>query len=157
MEPFRTAHGYREFCTLMLGELFFGIAVEHVQEVLEEQPMTIVPLAAPEVCGLINLRGQIGTAVDLKTCLGRTEPSERPESANIILKYQDELWSLVVDQIGDVVSIDSARCAAPPESLSSDCEDLIESTIELNDRLLLILNTTSLFERISGPELVGHD
>jgi purine-binding chemotaxis protein CheW len=141
----------------MLGDLFFGIAVHHVQEVLEEQPMTIVPLAAPEVCGLINLRGQIVTAVDLRTCLGRSGQTNRAVSPNIILQYENEFWSLVVDQIGDVVSIDCDRCAPPPESLSSDCEDLIESTIEMDDRLLLILNTTRLFERISGRELVAHE
>lgn len=152
-----TFHGYREFCTLMLGDLFFGIEVQHVQEVLEEQPMTTVPLAAAEVCGLINLRGQIVTAIDLRTCLGRPGQTDREVSPNIILRYEDELWSLVVDQIGDVVSIDTSRCAPPPESLSSDCEDLIEATIEMDERLLLILNTTSLFERISGREPVGHE
>ena len=129
------------FCTFFLDGLFFGIEVERVQEVFRYQQMTRVPRAANVVEGLINLRGQIVTALDLRR---RLELRPRPEGdlpMNIVLHSDDLSVSLLVDDIGDVVEVTSEAFEAPPETLSGVARELILGAYKLDDRLLLILDT----------------
>ena len=95
----------RQFCTFFLDGLFFGVEVSKVQEVIRYQEMTRVPLAPPVVQGLINLRGQIVTAMDLRR---RLELSERPVGqlpTNVVVQTEDGPMSLLVDEIGDVLEV----------------------------------------------------
>ena len=129
------------FCTFFLDGLFFGIEVERVQEVFRYQQMTRVPRAANVVAGLINLRGQIVTALDLRR---RLELRPRPEGdlpMNIVLQSDDLSVSLLVDDIGDVVEVTSEAFEASPETLSGVARELILGAYKLADRLLLILDT----------------
>ena len=129
------------FCTFFLDGLFFGIEVERVQEVFRYQQMTRVPRAANVVAGLINLRGQIVTALDLRR---RLELRPRPEGdlpMNIVLQSDDLSVSLLVDDIGDVVEVTSEAFEASPETLSGVARELILGAYKLDDRLLLILDT----------------
>lgn len=131
----------KQYCTFRLDELTFGIEVDRVQEVIRYQPMTGVPLANTVVQGLINLRGQIVTALDLRR---RLELEPRPEDKapmNIVVRTFAGGLSLLVDEIGDVVDVDEATFEGPPETLDGIARELIRGAYKLEDRLLLILDT----------------
>lgn len=130
-----------QVCTFLLDNQMFGVDVQCVQEVIRYQEMTEVPLAPEAVCGLINLRGQIVTAIDLRTRLGL---SARPESQlpmNVVVRGDDGAISLLVDQIGDVQEIEPEHLEAPPETLRGDSRSLIRAAYKLKSRLLLVLDT----------------
>mgnify|MGYP000414202455 CR=1 FL=1 len=131
----------RQFCTFLVDGLYFGIEVFQVQEVIRFQEMTRVPLASPVIKGLINLRGQIVTAIDLRRGL---ELAERPESSlpmNVVVRTGDGVVSLLVDEIGEVASTDPATFEPPPETLRGTARTLIDGVYKLKGRLLLVLNT----------------
>ncbi|MEA2698616.1 MAG: purine-binding chemotaxis protein CheW, partial [Myxococcales bacterium] len=100
-------------CTFTVGPYWFGVSVDRVQEVVRNQPITRVPLAAPAVRGLMNLRGQIVMAIDLRRCLGLSATdggdgadTDAPPPMNVILRGPDGPTSLLVDSIGDVREAD---------------------------------------------------
>ena len=126
-------------CTFKLSGLYFGLEVEEVQEVLRFQEMTRVPLASPEVEGLINLRGQIVTAIDMRRRM-RFEP--RPEGTlpmNVVLTPKHGSVSLLVDEIGEVLEVDEQAFASPPPTLDPALRELIRGVYKLDERLLLVL------------------
>jgi purine-binding chemotaxis protein CheW len=131
----------KQFCTFFLNGLYFGVEVLKVQEVIRYQEMTRVPLAPGMIRGLINLRGQIVTAVDLRLRLELPprESSELP--MNVVVRSEDGAVSLLVDEIGDVVEIEEDIFEAPPETLKGVARDLIQGVYKLKERLLLVLNT----------------
>lgn len=128
------------FCTFWVDGLYFGVEVERVQEVLRYQEMTRVPLAPPVVRGLINLRGQIVTAIDMRRRLNLRERSDGKPPMNVILRSEDGAMSLLVDEIGEVLSTSGDACEPPPETLRGLGRQLIKSVYKLNDRLLLVLD-----------------
>ena len=131
----------RQFCTFFLDGLYFGVEVHKVQEVIRYQEMTSVPLAPKVVRGLINLRGQIVTAIDLRR---RLELPDRPSDRlpmNVVVRGDDGAMSLLVDEIGDVVEAQEESFERPPETLKGIARDLIGGAYKLKDRLLLTLDT----------------
>ena len=133
-----------EYCTFEVGRMLFGVDVAHVQEVLRYQEITPVPLAAPSVRGLINLRGQIVTAVDLRRRLGTAVPVD-DEPLNIVVRVGDRNVSLLVDAIGDVITTDAA-VDAPPSTAAGAVLDAICGVVQLADRLMLVLDTARVTE-----------
>jgi purine-binding chemotaxis protein CheW len=131
----------KQFCTFFLDGLFFGVEVLKVQEVIRYQQMTRVPLAPATLKGLINLRGQIVTAVDLRHRLGFPERNTDSLPMNVVVRCDDGAVSLLVDEIGDVVEIDDDVYERPPETLQGLARELILGVYKLKDRLLLILDT----------------
>ena len=131
----------KQFCTFSVDGLFFGVEVLQVQEVIRYQEMTPVPLAPAVVNGLINLRGQIVTAIDLRRALGLTERPAGSLPMNVVVRTDDGVVSLLVDEIGDVLNVDEASFERPPETLSGTARELITGVYKLKERLLLILDT----------------
>ena len=136
-----TQRGSTQFATFSIGDLFFGIDVLNVQEVLRHQQMTRVPLAPGVIRGLINLRGQIVTAVDMRGRLGLPALRTAGASMNMVVRTQEGAVSLLVDEIGDVLSVDEATFEPPPDNLSPVARNLIRGIYKLKDRLLLVLDT----------------
>jgi purine-binding chemotaxis protein CheW len=130
-----------KFCTFTLDGMLFGVEVLKVQEVIRFQEMTRVPLAPSVVRGLINLRGQIVTAIDLRRRLELHErPADQPPM-NVVIRTEDEAVSLLVDEIGDVREVDEDAFERPPETLRGIARELIRGAYKLQDRLLLVLDT----------------
>ena len=130
----------RQFSTFVVDGYLFGVPVIHVQEVIRYQEMTSVPLSPRTVGGLINLRGQIVMAIDLRS---RLEFGPRPDGElpmNVVIKTDDGAVSLLVDHIGDVVEIDEDRFETPPDTLQGVARDLIDGVYKLDDGLLLSLD-----------------
>jgi purine-binding chemotaxis protein CheW len=130
----------QQFCTFYLDEQCFGIDVLKVQEIVPQQPMTRVPLAHPMIHGLINLRGQIVTAIDLRCRLELPSLSADVAPVNIVVQTDDGAISLLVDEIGDVIDVTGCQFDRPPETLQGVARELIRGTYLLPDRLLVILD-----------------
>ncbi|MBI1761629.1 MAG: chemotaxis protein CheW [Acidobacteria bacterium] len=131
----------QQFCTFYLDNLFLGVEVLRVQEVIRYQEMTRVPLASEVVKGLINLRGQIVTAIDLRQQLQlKARSAERPPM-NVVIRTDDGAVSLLVDEIGDVLEVSAEQFEQPPETLHGTARALVRGVYKLKDRLLLILDT----------------
>jgi purine-binding chemotaxis protein CheW len=140
----------QQFCTFFLEGLFFGIEVEKVQEVIRYQEMTRVPLAPSVVGGLINLRGQIVTAVDMRRRLGLSERPEDQLPMNVVVRTEDGAVSLLVDEIGDVLETEEESFERPPETVQGVARELIRGVYKLKGQLLLILDTDKALNEVSA-------
>lgn len=128
------------YCTFRVEDLYFGVEVLRVQEVIRSQQMTRIPCASPVVRGLMNLRGQIVTALDLRRRIGLPERTSTRPLMNVVIRTSDGPVSLLVDEIGDVLQIDPNHFEQPPETLQGLPRDLIRGVYKLDQRLLLVLN-----------------
>ena len=131
----------QQFCTFFLDNLVFGVEVEKVQEVIRHQPTTRVPLAPEILGGLINLRGQIVTAVDLRRRLAMSERAAGQAPMNVVIRTEEGPVSLLVDEIGDVVEVEQGDFERPPDTLQGEARNLIGGAFKLKGRLLLLLDT----------------
>lgn len=131
----------QQFCTFRVDSLFLGIDVQQVQEVIRYQDITRVPLASPAIRGLINLRGQIVTAIDLRERLGLPPRRAGALPMNVVVRTDEGALSLLVDEIGDVQEVQADSFERPPETLQGEVRRLILGTYKLPDRLLLALDT----------------
>ena len=130
----------RQLCTFFLDDLYFGVEVQKVQEVIRYQEMTRVPLAPPVVRGLINLRGQIVTALDMRRRLDLPGLPEGRLPMNVVIRTENGPLSLLVDEIGDVLEVNADEFEQPPETLRGVVRELIRGTYKLKGRLLLNLD-----------------
>jgi purine-binding chemotaxis protein CheW len=139
-----------QYCTFFVRGLFLGLEVTCIQEVIRAQPLTVVPLTSNVIAGLMNLRGQIVTAIDLRHRLGlpAREPDERP--INVVVRTPDGAVSLLVDEIGDVIEVDAESFERPPDTLSDEARDLIRGAYKLKGRLLLVLDPSRTIDADSG-------
>ena len=134
----------RQFCTFYVDGHYFGLDVLRVQEVIRYQEMTRAPLAPPAVRGLINLRGQIVTAIDLRRRLDLGELPAGQLPVNVVVRTDDGAVSLLVDEIGDVLEVRDEDFEPRPETLKGQVRDLIQGAYKLPKRLLLILDTSKV-------------
>lgn len=131
----------RQFCTFYVGGHCFGIEVHAVQEVLRHQEMTRVPLSPPEVEGLINLRGQIVMAIDLRRRLGLDPRPENVRPMNIIVHTPEGATSFLVDEIGEVIPVEDEAFEPAPPTLTGTPGELVEGVYKLDGELMLVLDT----------------
>ena len=131
----------KQFCTFFLDGHYFGVPVQQVQEVLRYQEMTEVPLVSSVVRGLINLRGQIIAAVDLRRQLGLGDRGEKQKPMNVIMRSEEGAFSLLVDEIGDVIEVEEDSFERPPDSLRGIAKGMLRGVYKLPARLLLVLDT----------------
>ena len=135
-----TTEEIQQICTFHVGPLFLGVDVRVVQEVIRYQEMTPVPLARRGVEGLINLRGQIVTALDLRVQLNLPPGESQELPMNVVVRIDDSIASLLVDEIGDVVDIDPSQLEPPPSTLAIGSTKFFKSVFKMEDKLLLLLN-----------------
>ncbi|BAT55973.1 hypothetical protein NOS3756_49700 [Nostoc sp. NIES-3756] len=188
-----------QFCTFWLNNIYFGINVQHVQEVIRSQVITRVPLAPPDVCGLINLRGQIIPVIDLQKRLnigtqehlsdsqlkhesdfsryladpspnlspGRREALISPPSLvgkgagglgflhdmktqkhesgfNIVVYFDNEVVSLLVDDVGDVLEFPENTFQLPPATLKGRMRQVLAGAYPLSEGFLLVVDTEKI-------------
>ena len=132
----------RQYCTFLLDHHLFGVPVESVQEVLKQQALTTVPLAPPDVSGLINLRGQIITTLELRSRLGLGTRVPGAPALNVVVRTEaGGVVSLLVDEIGDVLEPTEDSFEALPETVPSHIRALVSRVCKLDGRLMLVLDT----------------
>lgn len=144
-----------QFSTFVLDKLLFGVELRQVQEVIRNLEMTRVPLAPDVVSGLINLRGQIVTAIDLRRRLELTPAPEGALPMNVVIRNEDGAVSLLVDEIGDVVEVDEESFEPPPETLRGTVRTMIRGVHKLNNRLMHVLDTEKACQIADAIELAG--
>jgi purine-binding chemotaxis protein CheW len=132
-----------QYCTFAVGDMVFGVEVERVQEAIRFQAMTPVPLAPSVVGGLLNLRGQIVTAIDLRTRLGLPDRADGASPMNVVVRTADGVVSLLVDEIGDVLEVDGTGFEPIPETVVAEGAELIIGAHTLSGFLLLVLDVDS--------------
>lgn len=142
----------QQFCTFFLADQLFGISVEEVQEVIQHQEMTRVPLVPDVIRGLINLRGQIVMAVDLRRRLRILEPPPGTSLINVVVRTKEGPVSLLVDSIGDVVEVDEKTAEPPPQTLEADMRILVAGVHKLDHGLMHVLNTERACESLERTE-----
>jgi purine-binding chemotaxis protein CheW len=130
----------QQFCTFLLDGYLFGVPVPEVQEVIRYQPMTPVPLAPSAVQGLINLRGQIVLAIDLRRRLSIGDRPRGESPVNVVVRTPDGAVSLLVDEIGDVIEVEASTFEIPPETLHGSVRATILGVYKLDGRLLHVLD-----------------
>ena len=141
-----------QFCTFYLDKLLFGVELKGVQEVIRSLEMTTVPLAPKVVSGLINLRGQIVTAVNLRQRLELPPTPSRTPAMNVVVCSVDGAVSLQVDEIGDVVEVEESTFEPAPETLRASVRTLILGIHKLNGRLLHVLDIEKACQIADVPE-----
>lgn len=129
--------GQRTLCTFWLGDVCFGIDVLAVRAVIAHHDLAPVPLAPSVVSGLMNLRGQIITVVDLRRRMEMDDRSADVEPMHIVVHSDDGLVSLTVDRISDVVDVSDTAFEPPPGTLTGAASHVIVGTHKLDGRLLL--------------------
>lgn len=141
------------YCTFYIGDQFYGLPVADVQEVLQSQPLTRAPLAPLAVAGLMNLRGQIVTAVDVRRVLrsqaatpGTNQPVQAEDKMNLVIRHENTEISLLVDNIGDVVTVDETTVERPPETLQGMAREFIRGISALEGRLLLLVDVHRMLD-----------
>jgi purine-binding chemotaxis protein CheW len=148
----------QQFCTFLLDGHVFGTPVPKVQEVIQQQTMTSVPLAPEVVTGMINLRGQIVCAIDLRR---RLELPDRPADQmpmSVVVRTNQGTVSLLVDEIGDVIEVTAEALENPPETLQGVAREVIEGVYKLPDHLLLALDVDRVVDLGEiGPKSKADD
>lgn len=136
----------RQLCTFYLDNHLFGVDAQSVQEVIRYQEMTHVPMTSPSVSGLINLRGQIVTAIDLRKRLGLTDRPKDKLPMNVVVRGDEGAVSLLVDQIGDVIEVEADLFELPPDTLRGTARSFVQGAYKLDAKLLLLLNTDQVVQ-----------
>jgi purine-binding chemotaxis protein CheW len=146
----------QQFCTFLLDGHLFGVPVPQVQEVIRFQPMTPVPLAPPAVEGLINLRGQIVLAIDLRRRLSLAARSQGDLPVNVVVRTPDGAISLLVDEIGDVIEVNESTFEVSPETLRGAVRSMILGVHKLEGKLLHLLDTDKACQvQVASETLAG--
>jgi purine-binding chemotaxis protein CheW len=140
----------RTYASCRVGHLLVGVDVDAVQEVTAGGELTPVPLAPPVVSGLLNLRGQIVTAIDLRRSLHLADRPAGQPAVNLILRADNGSVGLVVDSVGDVLDVHEDDFEEPPGTVCGHLRELITGVYKLDRGLLLVLNTERVMEESSG-------
>ncbi|NJD20160.1 MAG: chemotaxis protein [Gemmatimonadetes bacterium] len=149
----RGGQGASGFVTFRIGRQWLGVPVLLVQEVLSGQEVTPVPLSPPEVEGFLNLRGQIVTAVDLRAVLGLPGRDKAAPFMNVVVRQDDELYALVVDEVGDVLEVGEGSVVPAPRTLDRVWKDRSLGVVRMESGLLVVLDVHALL----GAGAAGTD
>jgi purine-binding chemotaxis protein CheW len=143
----------QQFCTFYLDNLMFGVELQKVQEVMRYLEMTEIPLSHDAVSGLMNLRGQIVTAIDLRHRLQLPDRPKDMNPMNVVIRSADGAVSLLVDEIGDVVEVGDESFERPPETLQGKVREVILGVHKLEKRLMHVLDTEKACEIVERAEV----
>ena len=144
------SHNARDYLTVIIAEQRFGIPVLQVQDVLREQKVTRIPLASPEIAGSLNLRGRIVTAIDVRRKLGIENSQAIENSMSVVVEYKNELYSLIIDRVGDVLSLQNDLFEKNPSTLDPVWRDVSMGIYQLKGELMVVMDVPKLLESIAA-------
>jgi len=133
-----------QYVSFLIGRQLLGVPVSVVQEVLNPQSIARTPKARPEIAGLLNLRGQIVTAVDLRKRLRLPPLDDSRQSMNVVVRYKGESFSLLVDEVGDVIDVPTDALESPPQTLDAHWKSLLSGVFQLERQLFIVLDIKAL-------------
>ena len=132
--------------TLTVAGQLCGVPVLGVRDVLGPQAITRIPLAPPEVAGSLNLRGRIVTAIDLRRRLSLPARGVETKPMSVVVEHQGELYSLLADQVGDVLTLNASERAANPPTLEPSWKEVSLGVHRLGEQLLVVLDVERLMQ-----------
>jgi purine-binding chemotaxis protein CheW len=141
-----TGNDAAEYVTTIVADQLFGIPVLQVQDVLGPQRVTRIPLAPKEVAGALNLRGRIVTAIDVRTRLGLPPRAADQRAMSIVVEHGGELYSLIVDEVGEVLSLPAEQLESNPPTLDSGWRSVSLGIHRLEGRLLVVVDVARLLD-----------
>lgn len=133
-----------DFVTIWLDGQMCGIPVLEVHDVLSKQVITKIPQSPEAVAGVLNLRGQIVTAINLRKRLKLADREEGSEEMNVVVEYQNEPYSLIIDKVGDVLSLSENAFERNPVTLEACWQGVSDGIYRLEEELLVILDIEKL-------------
>jgi len=136
----------REFVSITVAGQLFGIPVLQVQDVLGPQRITRIPLAPAEVAGSLNLRGRIVTAIDLRIRLRLPRLPEGQKGMSVVVDYGGELYSVMVDAVGEVLSLKAENAERNPATLDPIWRDVSGGIYRLDKSLLIVLDVARVLD-----------
>lgn len=134
----------QEYVTVQIADQLFGIPVLEVHDVLRNLTLTKIPLSSPEVAGVLNLRGRIVTAIDVRKRLGLPERPDGKNGMSVVVESQGELYSLLIDNVGEVLGLNPDDQQQNPVTLDPMWRDVSAGIFRLEDKLLVILQIDRL-------------
>ncbi|MFP4314150.1 MAG: chemotaxis protein CheW [Alphaproteobacteria bacterium] len=145
----------KDYLTLTIAGQLFGIQVLQVEDVLRKQNLTIVPLAPKEISGSLNLRGRIVTAINVREALGLPPPLEDEENSDmsVVVEHEGELYSLIIDKVGDVLSLNKENFQDNPATLDAKWLSVSAGIYRLENELMVILDVSKLIGNIHQKDL----
>lgn len=138
----------QDYVSFIVGGQMFGIPVLKVQDILKPEKIATIPLAPAEVKGSINLRGRIVTVIDVRTRLGikPRDDGKHDDNMAVTVESGQDLYTLLVDQIGDVVSLSSDLYENNPSTLDARWREFSNGVYRLKDRLLVVLDVERMLD-----------
>jgi purine-binding chemotaxis protein CheW len=145
-----TADFLTEYVTVTIGDHMFGLPIFRVQDVFVPVGLTRVPLAPPEVAGILNLRGRVVTAIDMRSRLdfGEREPGTPVMAIGIELK--GESYGLLVDAVGEVMQLHNSACEAKPANLDPRLSRVAAGIYRLEGQLMVVLDVDRVLDIRNG-------
>jgi purine-binding chemotaxis protein CheW len=141
-----------DLVTMSIANQMFGIPVLQVQDVLKPQRITRIPLAPPEIAGSLNLRGRIVTVIDVRTRLGLPPLADDQQRMSIVVDFKGELYSLMVDQIGEVLNLPNANFEHNPSTLDKRWREVAQGIYRLEQSLLVVLDVARLLNFMTAED-----
>ena len=135
-----------EFVTFTIAGQLFGIPVLQIQDVLSSYQITPIPLAPPEITGSLNLRGRVVTAIDVRLRLGLSARPKDAESMSIVAENEGELYSLMVDSVGEVLALSQSAYERNPPTLDAKFRAFSDGIYRLDKQLLVVLDVNRLLD-----------
>lgn len=136
----------QDYVTFTIADQLFGIPVLLVQDVLSSFQITCIPLAPPEIVGSLNLRGRVVTAIDIRIRLGLEPRPEGAETMSIVVETEGELYSLMVDSVGEVLPLSSNDYERNPPTLDAKLRAYSDGIYRLDNSLLVVLDVKRLLD-----------
>ena len=139
-----------EYVTVLLGGQLFGLPISRVQDVFMPERLTRVPLARPEIAGVLNLRGRIVTAIDMRCRLGLPKLDEKRPPMAVGIECKGESYGLLIDAVGEVLKLDDNAREPNPVNLDSRLAQISAGVHRLDGQLLVILDVERVLD-------MGHE
>jgi purine-binding chemotaxis protein CheW len=154
MKDSHTDHGKNDndvirVLIINIGDHYFGTPIHEIQDVIQRQKTTQVPLTQNSIIGLLNLRGHIVTEVNMATALNIPSAVETERKYSIVIGQKGELYSLAIDDIGDVIDVQSSSIETIPETIDRSWINVSKGVIRLPEKLVVILNLEALITRLT--------
>jgi len=135
-----------EYVTVLLGGQLFGLPISQVQDVFMPQRLTRVPLARPEIAGVLNLRGRIVTAIDMRCRLGLPRRDDTKPPMAVGIECKGESYGLLIDTVGEVLKLDDNAREANPVNLDARLAQISAGVHRLDGQLLVILDVERVLD-----------
>ena len=140
-----------EYVTVLIGEQLFGLPISRVQDVFMPDRVTRVPLSAPEIAGVLNLRGRIVTAIDMRRRLGLPPRNDDKPSMAVGIEMKGESYGLLIDTVGEVMKLGEATLEPNPVNLDAKLARVSAGVHRLDGQLMVILDVDSVLNASAEP------